>query len=221
MATIELSPSLQPGEPAPPLTLPAVDREGTVSLDDYRGRSPVLVGLFRGLYCPLCRRKIAQMGLAREKLLAQGVETLGIIATRLEHARLYFRFHPARLPLAADPAMIALRAFRVPMPRVTPQLLQGYQSTRVDPDRELAQPVPITEIAATLNQRDGYEMNEADLDDLQQQWRWDLATQLMGRFLIDRDGIVRWVDIECGRDGLPGFGKFSGEEELHAAVRAL
>jgi hypothetical protein len=43
----------------------------------------------------------------------------------------------------------------------------------------------------------------------------------MGRFLIDRDGIVRWIDIECRRDGMAGIGKFSGEEALDAAVRAL
>jgi peroxiredoxin len=41
---------LQRGDPAPSFALPAVNRDGTVSLDDYRGRSPVLVGLFRGLH---------------------------------------------------------------------------------------------------------------------------------------------------------------------------
>jgi hypothetical protein len=30
--------------------LPAVNREGSVSLEDYRGRSFVLLGLLRGLY---------------------------------------------------------------------------------------------------------------------------------------------------------------------------
>ena len=212
---------LRPGEPAPNFTLPAVDRDGTVSLADYRGKSPLLVGLFRGLYCPLCRRKIAQMGFERDKLLRAGVEALAIVATNLEHARLYFRFHPTCVPLAADPAMSTLRAFSVPNPQVTPQLLQGYQSVRVDPYRELSEPVPITELATTLNHLDGYEYNKTDLDEIQQQWGWDTSTQLMGRFLIDRDGIVRWVDIECGKDGLAGFGKLSSEDELLAAVRAL
>ena len=41
---------LGPGDPAPDFALPAVNREGEVSLGDYRGRSPVLIGLFRGLH---------------------------------------------------------------------------------------------------------------------------------------------------------------------------
>lgn len=42
--------SLQPGEPAPDFVVPAVNREGSVSLADYRGRSPLLLALFRGIY---------------------------------------------------------------------------------------------------------------------------------------------------------------------------
>jgi peroxiredoxin len=50
MTVLDARPPLQPGEPAPEFTLPAVDRDGTVSLADYRGRSPVLLALLRGLY---------------------------------------------------------------------------------------------------------------------------------------------------------------------------
>jgi peroxiredoxin len=42
--------SLRLGDSAPHFALPAVNREGQVSLDDYRGRSPILIGLFRGLH---------------------------------------------------------------------------------------------------------------------------------------------------------------------------
>ena len=41
---------IQPGDRAPGFTLPAINREGTVSLDEYRGKQAVLVGLFRGLH---------------------------------------------------------------------------------------------------------------------------------------------------------------------------
>jgi peroxiredoxin len=50
MMAIGVQASVQPGEPAPDFTLPAAHREGFVSLGDYRGRSPVLLALFRGLY---------------------------------------------------------------------------------------------------------------------------------------------------------------------------
>ena len=50
MTTVERRPPLRPGEPAPDFTLPAATREGTVSLADYRGRSPLLLALYRGLY---------------------------------------------------------------------------------------------------------------------------------------------------------------------------
>ena len=40
----------QPGDRAPSFTLPAINREGAVSLEAYRGKRPVLVGLFRGLH---------------------------------------------------------------------------------------------------------------------------------------------------------------------------
>ena len=68
---------LRPGEPAPDFTLPAVHREGTVSLADYRGRSPLLLAFFRGIYCPFCRRQIAKLGLSRDKLLAAGRRDAG------------------------------------------------------------------------------------------------------------------------------------------------
>jgi peroxiredoxin len=50
MTSIKPRAPVQVGEPAPDFTLQAADREGTVSLGDYRGQRPVLLALFRGLY---------------------------------------------------------------------------------------------------------------------------------------------------------------------------
>jgi peroxiredoxin len=47
MTTVESRAPLQPGEPAPEFTLPTVPDEGSVSLADYRGRSPLLLVLLR------------------------------------------------------------------------------------------------------------------------------------------------------------------------------
>ena len=89
---------LRPGEPAPDFALPAVHREGNVSLADYRGRNPLLLAFFRGIYCPFCRRHIAKFGLSRDKLLAAGVETLAVVASNLDRTRLYFQYRPTRVP---------------------------------------------------------------------------------------------------------------------------
>ncbi len=53
---------LQPGDRAPNVVLDAITRQGKISIDDFRGQKPVLVGLFRGLHCPFCRRQIAYDG---------------------------------------------------------------------------------------------------------------------------------------------------------------
>ena len=71
---------LQPGDPAPEFTLPAANREGTISLNDLRGR-PFLIGFFRGLHCPFCRRQVVQLASVQPALKAAGVETIAVVNT--------------------------------------------------------------------------------------------------------------------------------------------
>ena len=214
--TTETRPPVAPGEPAPDFSLPAVDRPGTVSLADYRGRSPVFLALFLGLWCPFCRRSIVQIGKVESKLKALGVETLGVVATAPENARLYFKYRPTPLRLAADPDMSTHRAYGLPKPAATPEFLKDMQTTRINPFGEFPAPLPIPEAAATLAKQDGYTENDTDKADLNRQF-----PQLRGQFLIDRDGIVRWVNIECATEGVAGAGKVPSEEEILTAARAL
>lgn len=206
---------LRPGEPAPDFTLPAVHREGTVSLADYRGRSSVLLAFFRGIYCPFCRREIAKLGLSREKLQAAGVETLGVVASNLDRTRLYFRYRPTKVPLAADPDLTTHRAFGITQAPVTAELLDALETTRIDVDGELPQPLPIAEAAKALQAKDRFELTEVDTREAEQQFPMDV-----GQFLVDRDGIVRWANMELAREGLAGMGKFPSEEELLRVARA-
>ena len=179
----------------------------------------MLLAIFRGVFCPFCRRSIAHLAGARDRLHPLGVETLGIVASQPERARLYFRFHPARVPLAADPELATHRAYGLPSPTVTADLAAGMQSTHVNPSGELPQPLPIPEAAAALDRLDGFEPTEIDRQEARRQSME--RAQLCGNFLIDREGIVRWVDVECAREGLAGVGKFPSDEELLAAARAL
>jgi peroxiredoxin len=216
MTTIESRPPLAPGEPAPDFTLPAVDRPEHVSLAEFRNRSAVFLALFIGLWCPFCRRAIAEMGKTEGKLKALGVETLGVVATSPENARLYFKFRPTRMRLAADPGLTTHRAYGLPRPEVTPELMQALESTRINPTGELPQAVPIMEAAAVLGKADGYAGTAVDQADMERQW-----PQLKGQFLIDREGIVRWANVECATEGLAGVGKFPTEDEILTAARAL
>lgn len=216
MTTSETHSPVGVGMPAPDFTLPVIGHNDTVSLGDYRGRSPVLLALFRGLYCPFCRRAIAQLGVTSEKLEKLGVETLAIVATNVENARLYFRFRPTRAPLAADHDLITHRAFGLPHPPVTPELMEAVQKTRINPTGELPAPVPIAEAGEALDKVQGFTPTEVDRKDAERQF-----PQLKGQFLVDRDGIVRWANVECAAEGLAGLGKFPTDEELVEAARAL
>ena len=95
--------------------LDAITREGKIAIDDFRGRKPVLVGLFRGLHCPFCRRHIAALAQLEPALREKGIESLTVVNTPIERARLYFRYHPMPTLLAAsDPERASHRAFGLP-----------------------------------------------------------------------------------------------------------
>jgi hypothetical protein len=50
MTTETERPPVAPGEPAPDFAVAVANREGRLSLADYRGRSPLFLALLRGLY---------------------------------------------------------------------------------------------------------------------------------------------------------------------------
>jgi peroxiredoxin len=215
-ATTDTPSSVSPGERAPDFALPAVDGSGTVSLQDYRGRSPLFLALFVGLWCPFCRRSIAQMAATEPALRESGVETLCVVATPPDNARLYFRYRPTRLRLASDPELSIHRAYGVPKPVATPELMQALGAVRINPDGILPEPLPVEQAAMAVGKLDGYEGTQTDQADMERQW-----PQLKGQFLIDRDGIVRWANIECANEGLPGLGKFPSHDEILGAARTL
>jgi peroxiredoxin len=208
--------ALQPGAAAPDFVLPAIHRDGEVSLADYKGRSPLLLALFRGVYCPFCRRAVAQLGLTAEKLERAGVATLAVVATRPERARLYFRYRPARIALAADPELSTFRAFQVPRPPATPELEEAMRAVRTTVGGELPEPMSLPDAANALDERDGFEYTPTDHEDSEKQF-----PLLLGQFLLDRDGIIRWTNIEGSRNGVADVVTFPGDEEFLAAAALL
>ena len=88
MTTTDMRAPIGPGQLAPDFTLPAVQGADTVSLSDFRGKSPVFLALMLGLWCPFCRRSIAKINTTEGKLKAQGVETLRKAQLEADKAKL-------------------------------------------------------------------------------------------------------------------------------------
>jgi peroxiredoxin len=219
---------LQPGDAAPNFQLPAVNHEGTVSLDDYRGRKPVMVGLFRGLSCPFCRRQIARFSITRDKLAQEGVEAVAIVNTPLDRARQYFQYRPTRMALATDPEVQTHRAYGVAQVLIVADstdprelhwplnaTMAQMAATAINPTGELPGPMNIFAATELLNAKDGFEMTEAD-----KRIQEAHGTQGTGHFLIDAEGTIRWAHIEAP-DNPNQLASFPGEDEMLAAARAV
>jgi hypothetical protein len=166
-----------------------------------------------------------QLGTTQDKLKAVGVETMAVVNTPLERARLYFKYRPARVLLAADPEAETHRAFGVPAIAIVedesatswPQSATMGQllAVKMNPTGEL--PAPQNPFAAmeTLDKQDGFEPTEAD-----RQIAAAHGTQMTGHFLIDREGIVRWLQIEAA-ERIGDLSKFPSDDEILRAARGL
>ncbi len=225
MTSASISRLLGPGDPAPGFTLPAVNGQAEVRLSDYHNRAPLLLGLFRGLHCPFCRRRLAQLAETQEKLKEIGVETLAVVNTPLERARLYFAHRPSRVLLAADPTASTHRSFGLPAfdfvedaaasqypLRVT---MQQFEANLIDPTGELGVPRNGFEANEVLNQKDGFEPTDVDRAIMAAH-----GTQLTGHFLIDRQGVIRWVHAEAVAR-MADIGRFPSDNEILEAARRL
>ncbi|MDW6025113.1 peroxiredoxin-like family protein [Mesorhizobium sp. BAC0120] len=219
---IDIGP-LQPGERAPNVVLDAITRDGKIAIDDFRGQKPLLVGLFRGLHCPFCRRHIAALSQLTPALRERGIENLTVVNTPIERARLYFRYHPMPdLIAASDPERVSHQAFGLPNLEFTESetawpykvSMADAAAFRVDLPGELPGPMGSFEAGEFLDKKDKYEFTEAD-----QQMETTGKGQLVGHFLLDREGIVRWTFTEVAEGGRYMFGTPTSDELMSVASR--
>jgi hypothetical protein len=137
------------------------------------------------------------------------------VATPADNARLYFKFRPTRLRLGTDPELSTHRAYGLPRPVPNGEFMEAVSAVRVNPFGDLPEPLSVPEASHAINTMDKYEPTAADQADLERQF-----PQLKGQFLIDRDGIVRWANIECS-EGISGVGKFPADDVILAAAKTL
>ncbi|MBP2448481.1 redoxin domain-containing protein [Rhizobium leguminosarum] len=217
---------LQPGEAAPGFALATANFDGTVSFADLSGR-PFLIGFFRGLHCPFCRRQLEQLASVEPTLRAAGVETVAVINTPVERARLYFRHRPTPITLLCDPDCRTHRAYGVPHAEFLPDgsgeqpdwpysaTMAQFQAARINPTGELPEPLHPMEANTILNAKDRFELTEADHAIFANH-----ATQLVGHFLVNANGTVGWARIEA-LDGPSSLSIFPTAAEIIAAAGSL
>ena len=151
-----------------------------------------------------------------EKLRKIGVETLGIVGSVVERVRFYMRFRPIRCALGADPELATHRAYGVPRAPMTTQVWTAIETSSRAAARDLG-----IQVAGWSAHEAIARLDRFDVTDSEQREMGRHQLQFTGQFLLDRDGIVRWSNIECASEGLAGIDRFPNDEELLATVTAL
>ncbi|AHG49737.1 peroxiredoxin (plasmid) [Rhizobium leguminosarum bv. trifolii CB782] len=217
---------LQPGEAAPGFALATANFDGTVSFADLSGR-PFLIGFYRGLHCPFCRRQLEQLASVEPSLRAAGVEIVAVINTPVERARLYIRHRPTPITLLCDPDCRTHRAYGVPHAEFLPEgsheqpewpyrvTMAQFQAARINPTGELPEPLHPMEANTILNANDRFELTEADHAIFANH-----GTQLVGHFLVNANGTIGWARIEA-LDGPNSLSVFPTTAEIIAAAGSL
>ena len=197
---------IRTGDKAVDFDLPAANAEGRVSLAEHRARGPVLVALFRGLYCPFSRHQMARLAASSRNLAAAGVGTVGVIASEPDRARTYFRARPLDLALGCDPTLCTHKAYGLGHVVRDAEAQRMVEAAARRLARELGVAVNERDDARQVVDRaDGFQPLESD-----QAARQEHQIQLAGQFLIDRDGIVRW----CNREDPASYAVFPDEHTL-------
>jgi hypothetical protein len=83
---------------------------------------------------------------------------------------------------------------------------------KINMPKELPGPMGVMAASEYLDKADGYEITDDD--------RQMIATgygQLVGEFLLDRDGVVRWCFTEVADDGRQMFGVPAAQDLMSAA----
>ena len=112
------------GRAAPEFRLAAA-QGGDVGPQDLRGKRVVL-WFSKGLFCPFCRRAMAQLGMHYPELRALDTEVLQVTHNTLDEARGYLKHYPIKMPYLCDPERTAHEQYRVEQTGVN---LGGYAAS--------------------------------------------------------------------------------------------
>jgi peroxiredoxin len=215
--------SVSTGDQAPDFAVPAITRDGDISLADYQGQRPLLLGLFRGVYCPFCRRHMAMLDGVGQELATRGFDTLAIVTTPVERARRYFHYRPTKMMLGSNPDMSVHQSFGLPAAQVTKEPMQWphtinlaeFGKVRVNPFGELDKAVSVEDAGKILDAKDNFVFEKEDDEDAAATWN-----QLCGLFLLDKSAKVHWSHVEA-KDSPDGFASYADKREILDAAEGI
>ncbi len=184
------------GERAPLLRLPS-GQSREIGLDDYRGRSNVIVWFTKGMACAFCRQQMSQLARGYPQFRAQGAEILEVTPTKPDRARFYVEKFGIPFPYLCDPDHQARQTWGLgarshSLVWYAKGLYQGMRT-----------PGPVADFGS-------FSPRIGELPGL-------LADDDMGFFIVDRSGYVRYA-LTGSYGAEHGVRQIPGNEEI---LRAL
>ena len=190
------------GEPARSFRLPSAQgRE--VGLDDFKGRSAVVLWFTKGMACPFCRQQMSQLARAYPRIKEHGGEVLEVTSSTPARAQFYARRFSLPFPYLCDPD------YRVRAEWGLAKRSHGpgyYVKTFVAGMKADPPPNDYGNFKPTLGEFPAV-----------------LADEDMGVFIVDRAGLVRYAlagayFTEAGLHGVPGADEIVRELDRCAAA---
>jgi peroxiredoxin len=190
------------GEQARPFRLTSA-QGGEVALDDYKGRSSVILWFTKGMACPFCRQQMSQLARAYPRIKERGGEVLEVTNSTPARAQFYARQFSLPFPYLCDPDHHARNAWGLEKRSHGPGY---YAKTFVAAMKMTPPPSDFGDVKPALGEFPGL-----------------LADEDMGVFIVDRAGVVRYALAgsyfsAAGPHAIPGPEELVRELERCAAA---
>jgi peroxiredoxin len=162
--------AIEIGQRAPSFRLPAA-QGGEVGVDDYRGRTNLILFFAKGMGCGFCRQKMSQLARGAPRFRSLDTEIVMVTPTPLSRAQFYARNFQLPFPYLCDPDYAVHETYGLAMrPHSlawkTKFLLHAARIPQPENDFGPAKPT-LPELVRVLNDDD------------------------LGFFIVDKEGIVR------------------------------
>jgi peroxiredoxin len=190
------------GETARPFRLPAASGVD-IGLDDYKGRSAVVLWFTKGMACPFCRQQMSQLARGYDRIREHGGEVLEITNSTPSRARFYGRQFKLPFPYLCDPDYTVRRQW-------------GLEKRSHGPAYYVKTFIAGASAAPPPNDYGNFKPTLGEFPAV-------LADEDMGVFIVDRAGAVRYALAgayisDTGPSGVPGPDEIIRELDRCAAT---